>query len=166
MRTVHVLATGIVGMALCMSGCELAAAQDNREQSEPEKAETKPGETKKEATAAAKQKTTSAEPTVVVIVSKGNAKAVEAIARARCEREMRCDNIGTDKKWASAHECLQKVSADWGEDLNGYECPGGVHASALDKCVSAIRGQECGKAMDALTRVLSCRVNDICKEKK
>ena len=52
--------------------------------------------------------------------------AVNAITRARCEREERCGNVGDGKSYASMDVCGDKIRADWSEDLNKYECPKGI----------------------------------------
>jgi hypothetical protein len=89
--------------------------------------------------------------------------AAESIAESRCERERHCDNIGENKKYSSASECLSRIRADWKDDLNARECPDGVQQSQLDECLSKIRSEDCGSPFDTLSRVAECTSGQICK---
>src|SRR6187402_2486577 len=61
------------------------------------------------------------------------AASVKAITEARCVREGKCGNIGPGQDYASASECQQKISADWRDELNAYDCPGGVVTKELSE---------------------------------
>lgn len=88
--------------------------------------------------------------------------AAESIALSRCQREQTCGNVGADKKYSSASDCLARVRNDWKDDLNARECPGGVNQAQLDECLSKIRGEECGSPFDTLSRVTECTAGQIC----
>ena len=88
--------------------------------------------------------------------------AVHAIAKARCEREQRCGNIGGDKTYASTGACEDKIKADWAGDLNKYECPKGIVKAELDQCLTEVRGEECSHPFDTLSRLVQCNSSDIC----
>lgn len=88
--------------------------------------------------------------------------AVHSIARARCEREKRCDNVGAKQTYASMDACEAKIESEWAGDLNKYECPHGIVKAALDKCLSDVRAEECGNPFDTLSRIASCDADDIC----
>ncbi|MDB4975622.1 MAG: hypothetical protein JWN48_3963 [Myxococcaceae bacterium] len=90
--------------------------------------------------------------------------AVHAIAKARCEREEHCGNIGAGKSYTSMGACEEKIRADWAGDLNKYECPKGTNKEALDKCLGDVRTEECGNPFDTLSRVVSCSASDICDD--
>lgn len=90
-------------------------------------------------------------------------KAVHAIAKARCDREQRCDNIGADKKFASEAACEESIRADWA-DLNKYECPRGIDQPALDQCLTDVRSEDCNSPLDTLARLTNCNVADICED--
>lgn len=90
--------------------------------------------------------------------------AVRAIANARCDREQRCGNIGADKDFSSMNACEDKIRADWADDLNKYECPKGTVKAALDACLTEIRGEECGRPFQALSRMMKCSASDICDD--
>jgi hypothetical protein len=89
-------------------------------------------------------------------------RAVHAIARARCERERRCDNVGAKKTYASLDACEAKIEGEWAADLNKYECPHGVVQSELDQCLADVRAEECGNPFDTLSRIAQCDADDIC----
>jgi hypothetical protein len=99
---------------------------------------------------------------VTTIAVRGNPGVVEGIANARCEREQRCGNIGADKGHLSLDACRNKIAMDWKDDLNRYECPGGIVQRELDECLQEIRNEDCNNPFDKLERVIACRVSDIC----
>jgi hypothetical protein len=99
-----------------------------------------------------------------VAAAKGlEAATVKQIADARCAREQKCGNIGTDEDYASAEACRQKITADWAEEVNAYECSGGVVQKELDECLEEIKNEDCASPFDTLGRVVACRSSDICR---
>jgi hypothetical protein len=93
-----------------------------------------------------------------------SASARDDIADARCEREATCDNIGGDKKFSSAEDCVVSIRADWKDELNARECPGGVNQAQLSECLTAIRNEDCGNPFDTLSRLAACTTGQICVE--
>jgi hypothetical protein len=92
------------------------------------------------------------------------ASARESLAKARCEREQRCNDVGADRKYSSSDDCLTRVRADWKDDLNAHECPGGVNQVRLDECLTAVRQEECGHPFSTLDRVATCRSGAMCED--
>jgi len=92
-----------------------------------------------------------------------NATSVQAITEARCMREEKCGNIGADKDYASKSACQTKISADWRDELNAYDCPGGVVSKELSECLAEIKNEDCASPFDTLGRVVACRSSDLCK---
>ena len=88
--------------------------------------------------------------------------ASESIAEARCAREDRCENIGNDKKYSSTQDCLKQIRADWQDDLNARECPGGVNDPQLNECLNEVRHEDCSSPFDTLARVAECTASQIC----
>jgi hypothetical protein len=103
-------------------------------------------------------------PTVARTPAGQARSAVREIADARCDREQHCENIGPDKKYATRDLCEGEVRNDWSDDLNGFDCPNGIVDAELDKCLLAIREDDCGSVLDALDRFTSCTVADICAD--
>ncbi len=61
---------------------------------------------------------------------------------------------------------MDSFRASIGNDLNTYECPGGLDAEAVRQCLSAISGEECGAhPEDAITRMEKCRQGAMCMKK-
>lgn len=92
----------------------------------------------------------------------GTHSAQEQIASARCEREQTCGNIGENKSYLSSQACLAGIRADWKDDLNARECPGGVNNHELGECLGQIRAEACGNVFDTLARVTECTQGQIC----
>jgi hypothetical protein len=88
--------------------------------------------------------------------------AAESIAEARCAREDRCTNIGSEKKYSTTQDCLARVRDDWKDDLNARECPGGVKRTELEECLTAIRNEECSSPFESLSRMTQCTAGQIC----
>ncbi len=97
-----------------------------------------------------------------VTASGQTASASSSIAEARCAREQRCENVGDNKKFSSSGDCMDRIRADWKDDLNARECPNGVKRLELDECLSAIRAEDCGAPLDTLARVTECTAGQIC----
>jgi len=92
-----------------------------------------------------------------------NESAVSSITQARCDREARCNNVGSGKKYESREDCVTKTRADWRDDLNARECPNGVVSTQLASCVTQIKDESCGNPVEKLESVLACRTVDLCK---
>lgn len=91
-----------------------------------------------------------------------NQAALDRIVTARCAREATCHNIGADKHYASTQACTDKIKADMADDLNAKDCPYGVDEKELDGCLAAIRKEDCGNPIDAISRLAACRTSDMC----
>jgi hypothetical protein len=91
------------------------------------------------------------------------ASAIDSITKARCERELRCGNVGPDEEYSSEQECMQKIRSDWHEELEARECPGGVVEKELNECLNEVRNDDCGNPFDTLGRIAACRESDLCK---
>jgi hypothetical protein len=90
------------------------------------------------------------------------AVAVADITAARCAREQKCGNIGTDKSYASLDVCSTKLSSELQKELNAYDCAKGVVGKELQECLAAIRDESCNAPLDKLARIAACRDSDIC----
>jgi Family of unknown function (DUF6184) len=88
--------------------------------------------------------------------------AVARIAAARCEREVRCNNVGTKEKYASRADCVARMQEDKRDEINAKDCPEGIDKTALNACISAIRDEACGNPLDTITRLVACRSKSIC----
>ncbi|MGK4005216.1 DUF6184 family natural product biosynthesis lipoprotein [Sorangium sp. So ce1036] len=89
--------------------------------------------------------------------------AVDSIVQARCDREARCNNIGADRAYASKEACDSRVRAEWRDELNFAECPGGIDPKELNECLQEIRNDDCGNPFDTLGRIVACRSSDLCR---
>lgn len=90
------------------------------------------------------------------------ALAVSSIATARCDRELKCKNIGTNKTYLSTDECITKLQNDKRTALNQHECPQGVSDKDLASCLRSIREEDCGNPLDSISRLTACRSGALC----
>lgn len=112
-----------------------------------------------EATPAAK---TPVGETTVTSQNAADKTVVDKLATARCDQEQGCNNIGPGAKFASRDVCLNQIRGSIGNDLNAYNCPRGLDSDAVDRCMMAIKSEECSHPFDTLTRFDKCRVGAIC----
>ena len=98
------------------------------------------------------------------VVRAGPASASESIAAARCDREVKCNRVGTHGKYPSHSACVAELKRDIRSDLRNDTCADGVRDKELNDCLQAIRVEQCGNAldMDAVIRIKACRVDNLC----
>ena len=87
---------------------------------------------------------------------------IDAIASARCDREVTCNNVGTDKKWSNRQACISEVRGKQLNELTEASCPKGVDQTQYDKCLADIKGERCENALDTLSRLAACRTSALC----
>lgn len=88
--------------------------------------------------------------------------AGEAIAEARCAREVACNNVGIDRRYVSLEDCLTRVWTSWQGDLVESECESGVDEAQLDTCLAEIRVLECNVQLESLERLPACATSQLC----
>lgn len=90
--------------------------------------------------------------------------ATESIARSRCQRELRCNNVGKDRKYSSDQDCLTRIRNEWKDDLSARECKTGINQTELNECLAKIRDEDCNSPLDSLARVTECTQAQICND--
>ena len=88
--------------------------------------------------------------------------SVAKIARARCDREVRCGNVGPNEKFPTREDCVSRTESAKRGDLNSDECTLGVSQSGLVACLDAIREEDCGNPLDSIARLNACRTGNVC----
>jgi hypothetical protein len=89
--------------------------------------------------------------------------AVANIAAARCDREVRCKNVGPKEHYASRAECVSIMEADKQQSL-AQDCPAGIKEDELNKCLKDIREEGCNDPLDAINRLSACRSGNLCSK--
>jgi hypothetical protein len=87
---------------------------------------------------------------------------VDRLAATRCDQEQGCRNVGPGAKYASANVCMEQIHGSIANHLNGYKCPRGLDGEAVDRCMAAIKSEECNHPFDTLTRYDKCRTGALC----
>jgi hypothetical protein len=91
-------------------------------------------------------------------------EAADTLARVQCEREERCERIGTNEPYSSKAACLSALRVH-AIDAFG-DCAGGVDADSLDDCVEEIRAESCIKTEDPFDRSLPCKTAALCLDER
>lgn len=89
--------------------------------------------------------------------------ALNNLAEARCDRETRCNNVGTGRRFDSRAACINDVRSNHADDVNRSECPAGVDARELAECMEEVRNEDCNSPLDTLGRIAACRSSDLCR---
>jgi hypothetical protein len=87
---------------------------------------------------------------------------VNRLAGARCDREQTCNKIGGGQTYATRAVCIDQMRGTMANELNSYNCPRGLDHDQIDRCLSAIRDEECDHPLDTLQRVDKCRTAAMC----
>jgi membrane protease subunit (stomatin/prohibitin family) len=96
------------------------------------------------------------------VTSAQSDQAVNELSAARCEREQACNNVGGGAKYASMDVCMNQMRGSLANELNAYNCPRGIDQSRIERCMAAIRNEECGHPLDMVTRIDKCRTGALC----
>lgn len=92
--------------------------------------------------------------------------AVDKILEARCDRELKCGNLGPSKQYADRDACNAAMRKSLADELNADECPAGIDIKELDECLHAARNEDCKNPFDTIGRAAACRTSDICRHVK
>jgi hypothetical protein len=100
--------------------------------------------------------------TTTTAAGAGRFEAVaDKLATARCNHEVTCNNIGSDKKYPSREACLADAKATGVHDMSA-QCPGRVDQRQVDKCVADFKSEGCGNVIDTAKRVQDCATSELC----
>ncbi len=100
--------------------------------------------------------------TGVANAQKVDSTVVSRVSAARCDREQTCNNVGAGQKYATRDVCMDQMRGSLANDLNAYECPRGIDEYQLERCMTAIRSEECGHPLDTISRMAKCRTGALC----
>ena len=102
-------------------------------------------------------------PSTTSAVVVDNDHAINALTKARCDREDACNNLGADKKYDSFDACEREIRHDTAITLRPEKCINGVISERLDSCLEQIRTERCGNPIDKVERIAACRKMMLCK---
>ena len=91
-----------------------------------------------------------------------DARIVERIAGATCDREQSCGTIGPGAYFSSREECMRTIRDKTTATLNAFECPHGIDLGAFETCLSSLDANQCAQPGDAITRSARCPTESLC----
>lgn len=87
---------------------------------------------------------------------------VARVARARCDREIACDRVGTGKSFGTSEQCMANVRERAREDVVDAACARGFDGTQLGICLNTIRQLPCDTPLDAIDAVANCQASALC----
>jgi hypothetical protein len=90
--------------------------------------------------------------------------ALAGIAAARCDREIRCKNVGPNAQYKSRGECIAEMVKDKRDDFSVASCPA-VDPKKVQGCVQEINQEKCGNPLDVFNRFQMCKSSSLCVKK-
>lgn len=88
--------------------------------------------------------------------------AVPELAQAECMRQLECPRGTSDAEYATLPECAKHLRRDLALELDpATTCAAGIDRGSLDRCLVAIRAEECGPS-GQMSSAVACRVSELC----
>jgi hypothetical protein len=86
-----------------------------------------------------------------------------AIALARCQREVRCNNVGEDREFVTEEDCITRLEPKTESELEASGCPRRIPPVPLGACMDAIRKGSCDSPWD-LASIEECSKASLCSK--
>jgi hypothetical protein len=88
--------------------------------------------------------------------------AVDRIALAWCDRDVRCGNIGAGKRYATKELCLAHESSKRWARMDARTCGEASSSDRVQACVASIAEDECLDPHDGLDKRQACDPDRLC----
>ncbi|NUP13962.1 MAG: hypothetical protein HOW73_48630 [Polyangiaceae bacterium] len=94
--------------------------------------------------------------------------AIEKVAKATCDRQEECGEIGETKRFSSRQHCLSTTREELTRDLGRDEdCKNGVSNEDLGECLTEVRDAKCEgvrSMLDSWRTSMECGSNELCMD--
>lgn len=90
----------------------------------------------------------------------GIERATDELTSARCDRELRCENIGADESYTSREDCMRSLWSETYDDVDA--CEDGIDPSELRECLAEIAEDDCDDVLGGIDRYVACKLDDLC----
>ena len=91
------------------------------------------------------------------------ARSSTLIATARCEREVRCKNVGGEEgKYVTQEDCVVSLEPATRSELDARDCPKGVSEVELTECTEEIKQTGCDSPVQNIDLITECSNDEIC----
>jgi hypothetical protein len=93
--------------------------------------------------------------------------AMSRIVTARCAREVQCDQVGANKRYATHDACTREIGQKTRAELQANACPNGFDAKKLESCVDEIAKEDCSDMTEPLAKLDDdCKTSSLCVESR
>jgi hypothetical protein len=86
------------------------------------------------------------------------------LARAQCQHENTCDNVGEGRSFESTDSCVSELTKNVENDLGGVTCPDGIEPLRMRRCAKAIQLERCHSISSAV-RMNACAPSAMCADR-
>jgi hypothetical protein len=86
------------------------------------------------------------------------------VTNERCDRELRCDHIGSARRWPTQEACVKDLKRSDEQAYGPSVCQSGVDRIKVSGCVQAIHETDCQTTLDTLDDLNACAPVKICRD--
>lgn len=89
-------------------------------------------------------------------------RSTTLIATARCEREVKCNNVGAEGKYVTQEDCVVSLEPATRGELDSRDCPPGVSEVELKECTEEIKQTDCDRPVQNIDLIAECSNEELC----
>jgi len=86
------------------------------------------------------------------------------IATARCEREVKCNNVGGEGKYVTQEDCVVSLEPATRGELDNRDCAAGIAEVELKECTDEIKETDCDSPVQNIELITECSNEELCVE--
>jgi hypothetical protein len=89
-------------------------------------------------------------------------RSTTLIATARCEREVKCNNVGESGEYVTQEDCVVRLEPATRGELDKRDCPSGISEVELRQCTDEIKQMGCDRPVQSIDLVTECGNEELC----
>jgi hypothetical protein len=149
-------------VALCLLGAIACANNDVEPMTPAALAAPPPSNMTYQSAPAAEASTQTDAPTATDQKIADLGRSSTLIATARCEREVRCKNVGGEGRYATQDDCVVTLEPATRDELDARDCPDGIAEVELKECTEEISSTACDGSLKNIELISECSEEELC----
>ena len=89
--------------------------------------------------------------------------ATARITGARCDREITCNQVGSNKRFETRAVCTMDQGKKTQDELKSADCPNGIDTAKLETCLSWISQRDCSQLLSSNESLDACKKSVLCR---